>query len=83
MTKEEYFCTEEFSPVKREFVAGYVYPLHGETPAQAGATGGHCELALAIAANLRPFTGKQGCKIYQTDMRVSPRPQPGRLCTIT
>ena len=64
MTEEEYLRTEEFSRVKREFVAGYVYPLHGETLAQAGATSGHGELALAIAANLRPFARKQGCKIY-------------------
>ena len=84
MTEEEYLHTEEFSPIKRESMAGYVYPLHGETLAPAGATSGHGELALAIAANLRPFARKQDCKIYQADMRVkTPRPQPGRLCTTT
>ncbi len=78
MTEEEYLRTEEFSPVKREFVAGYVYPLHGETLAQAGATSGHGELALAIAANLRPFARKQGCKIYQADMRVNTQTPTGK-----
>ena len=52
-------------------MAGYVYPLHDETLALAGATSGHGELALVIAANLRPFTRKHGCKIYQADMRVN------------
>ena len=84
LLEEEYLRIEEFSPVKREFVAGYVYPLHDETLAQAGATSGHGEPALAIAANLRPFARKQGCKIYQADMWVNtPRPQPGKLCTTT
>lgn len=48
MTEKEYLRTEEFSPVKREYVAGFVYPLHGATLAQAGATSAHGELALAI-----------------------------------
>lgn len=71
MTEEEYLRTEELSPVKREYVAGYVYPLHGATLAQAGATSAHGELALAVASALRPFARHHGCKIYQSDMRVS------------
>ena len=30
----EYLRSEETSPVKREYVGGYVYPLHGGTRAQ-------------------------------------------------
>ncbi len=78
MTEEEYLRTEEFSRVKREFVAGYVYPLHGETLAQAGVTNGHSELVLAIAVNLRPFARKQGCKIYQADMWVNTQTSIGK-----
>ncbi|MFK7602681.1 hypothetical protein ACI3L1_10765 [Deinococcus sp. SM5_A1] len=36
MTEEEYLASEELSPVKREYVGGYVYALHGETLAQSG-----------------------------------------------
>ena len=71
LTEEEYLRSEATSPVKREYVAGFVYPLHGATLAQAGATSAHGELALAIASTLRPHARAQGCKVYQSDMRVS------------
>jgi Uma2 family endonuclease len=71
MTEEEYLRTEEFSPVKREYVAGFVYPLHGATLAHAGATSGHGELVVALATLLSPLARQRGCKLYIADMRVN------------
>ena len=45
MSVEESLRTEETSPYKREYVGGYVYPLHG-TRAQAGTSRGHVRITL-------------------------------------
>lgn len=71
MTEEEYLASEELSPVKREYVGGYVYALHGETLAQAGASSRHGEVALNIAGTLQPLARKRRCKVYASDMRVN------------
>lgn len=71
MTEEEYLASEEISPVKREYVGGYVYALHGDTLAQAGASSRHGEVALNIASTLQPQARKQRCKMYASDMRVN------------
>ncbi|GAA5532886.1 Uma2 family endonuclease [Deinococcus aluminii] len=71
MTEEEYLRTEPDSPIKREFVDGYVYPLHGPTLAQAGASSGHGEITLNIGAALLPPARKAGCHVYTSAMRVN------------
>ncbi|CAM4012347.1 Uma2 family endonuclease [Deinococcus marmoris] len=71
MTEEDYLASEELSPVKREYVGGYVYALHGDTLAQAGASSRHGEITLNIAGNLQPLARKKHCKVYASDMRVN------------
>lgn len=71
MTEEEYLASEELSPVKREYVGGYVYALHGDTLAQAGASSRHGEITLNIAGNLQPLARKKRCKVYASDLRVN------------
>ena len=66
MSVEEYLRTEESSPVKREYVAGFVYPLH----TQAGASRGHSMIAGNIFATLHPHARKQNCRLHQNDMRL-------------
>lgn len=71
MTEEEYLASEELSPVKREYVGGYVYALHGDTLAQAGASSRHGEVCVNLILALGPSTKKRRCSIYQSDMRVN------------
>lgn len=66
MSVEEYLRTEESSPVKREYVAGFVYPLH----TQAGASRGHSMIAGNIFATLHPHARKQNCRLHQNGMRL-------------
>ncbi|GMA14477.1 Uma2 family endonuclease [Deinococcus metallilatus] len=72
MTEEEYLRTEETSPVKREYVWGFVYALHGEDSpqARAGATSRHGLISMNIGAALHRTALRQGCRLYQSDMRV-------------
>ncbi len=67
MSVDEYLRTEETSPVKREYVNGFVYPLH----AQAGTTDAHATIAGNIFAALRLLARRQGCFAYASDMRVT------------
>ncbi|MFC3831422.1 MULTISPECIES: hypothetical protein [Deinococcus] len=48
MSVEEYLATEEKSPYKREYVGGFVYPLH----AQAGASKRHTLIGTNILGTL-------------------------------
>lgn len=70
MSEEEYLRTEPESPVKREFFGGYVYPLHGPTLAQAGASGGHGRVTLNIGATLLFRARGSGRIVLTSDMRV-------------
>lgn len=63
---EDYLRTERESPYKREYVGGFVYPLH----AQAGASSEHGRISLRIAAALLPGADQQGCRLYQSDMQL-------------
>lgn len=69
MSVEEYLRSEEVSPYKREYVGGYVYPLHG-TRSQAGTSRGHQLINLNIVAALRPASSKLGCPTYASDMKL-------------
>lgn len=66
MSVEEYLVSEEKSPYKREYVGGFVYPLH----AQAGASKKHTLISMNIAASLYRDALAKGCRIYQSDMKL-------------
>lgn len=66
MTVEEYLRTEETSTVKREYVGGFVYPLH----AQAGASEAHTLIGTNIIGTLYREVMQKGCRIYQNDMKL-------------
>ncbi|MFC3860824.1 Uma2 family endonuclease [Deinococcus antarcticus] len=66
MSAEEYLRTERDSPVKREFVDGFVYPLH----AQAGASKTHTRLTLRIGSMLENLATERGCRPYVSDMKL-------------
>ena len=70
MSVEEYLRTEEGSPVKREYVGGFVYPLHGHTRAQAGASRTHVAITVNIVSALRADARRQGCFVYSSDMKL-------------
>lgn len=70
MSVEEYLRTEEASPFKREYVGGFVYPLHGGTRAQAGTTEAHMEICMNISFALRAPAKAAGCRLYQSDMKL-------------
>ena len=65
MSMDEYLRTEELSPFKREFVAGFVYPLH----AQAGVSQGHSQIGMNIAGSLFREARRQGCRLHMGEMR--------------
>ncbi|CAM3689511.1 Uma2 family endonuclease [Deinococcus frigens] len=67
MSVEEYLRSEELSPYKREYVGGFVYPLHG----QAGVGMPHSLISGNIFGNLYASAQKAGCRIHQSDMRLS------------
>ena len=66
MSEAEYLRSERESPYKREYVGGFVYPLH----AQAGASGEHVRISGRIMAALLPDADRLGCRLYQSDMQL-------------
>ena len=70
MSVEEYLHSEEASPFKREYVGGFVYPLHGSTRAQAGTTAAHVRICRNITAALDAAAVKAGCDLFQSDMKL-------------
>ncbi|CAM3273733.1 Putative restriction endonuclease domain-containing protein [Deinococcus saxicola] len=63
---EEYLRTERESPYKREYVGGFVYPLH----AQAGASGEHVQISGNIFGHLYFDAINKGYRLYQSDMQL-------------
>lgn len=66
MSVEEYLRTEELSPYKREYVGGFVYPLHG----QAGASEPHVLISGNIFGSLWGHAQRAGCRLYMSDMKL-------------
>ena len=66
MTEAEYLRTERESPFKREYVGGFVYPLH----AQAGASGNHVSISINIAGTLYREARRRGCRLAVSDMKL-------------
>ncbi|WP_246580253.1 Uma2 family endonuclease [Deinococcus aestuarii] len=67
---EDYLRTELESPVKREYVSGFVYPLHGATRAQAGTSKAHALITGNIMFALQPASRREGCRLYAADMKL-------------
>ncbi|BDP41249.1 hypothetical protein DAETH_12180 [Deinococcus aetherius] len=66
MSVEEYLRTEPGSPVKREYVNGFVYPWHG----QAGVSDAHDSIVVNVLLAVGPLARSVGCRAYTADMRV-------------
>jgi Uma2 family endonuclease len=66
MSVAEYLRSEPESPVKREYVDGFVYPLH----AHAGASKAHSRICANITEVLNPAARRMGCRLYQSDMKL-------------
>ncbi|BDP40381.1 hypothetical protein DAETH_03500 [Deinococcus aetherius] len=67
MSVEEYLRTEEKNPYKREYVGGFVYPLH----AHAGASRAHVRISVNVTAALNADALREGCHLYQSDMKLA------------
>lgn len=65
MTVEEYLRNEEKSPVRHEYVNGFVYPL-----AQAGTSDAHALITVNMVAALHPLARRKGCFTYASDMQL-------------
>lgn len=63
MAEADYLHFLEESEVKYEFVDGFIY-------AQAGASNAHNLIASNVGYLLYPAAKKQGCRLYQSDMRL-------------
>jgi Uma2 family endonuclease len=63
ITPEEYLALEEKSPVKHEYIDGYIY-------AMAGALDPHVTIAGNIFALLRNHVRGSGCRVYISDMKA-------------
>ncbi len=70
MSVEEYLRSEEASPVRREYVGGFVYPLHGATRAQAGASQKHTRIVRNIMARLDAAARRLDCRLHASDMKL-------------
>ena len=70
MSVEDYLHSEEASAFKREYVGGFVYPLHGGTQAQAGTTAGHVRICRNITVTLDAAAMEAGCDLFQSDMKL-------------
>lgn len=63
MTEQEYLDTEPYSPVKREYIDGYVY-------AMAGAKIAHNRITMSIATAMSVHLKGKPCQPYMSDIKV-------------
>jgi len=63
LTPEEYLLIEEQSPIKHEYIDGYMY-------AMAGALDPHVTIAGNLFALLRSHIRGTSCRVYISDMKV-------------
>ncbi|SEJ37458.1 Endonuclease, Uma2 family (restriction endonuclease fold) [Deinococcus reticulitermitis] len=66
MGLEEYLRSEEHSPFKREYVAGFVYPLH----AQAGVSQAHSLISMNTSGTLFAAARRRGCRLHMGEVRL-------------
>lgn len=72
MSVEEYLRTEVDSPVKREYVGGFVYTLDNSDGvwAQAGSSKSHAEVIMNVMQVVRPAARRQGCRAYASEIKL-------------
>jgi Uma2 family endonuclease len=70
MSVEEYLRSEETSPIKREYVGGFVYPLHGRTQATAGTTAAHNRIGVNVVQALYDAARQAGGWVYSFDLKL-------------
>lgn len=63
LTPNEYLQLEEHSPIKYEYIDGYIY-------AMAGALDPHVTVAGNLFALLRNHVRGSGCRVYISDMKA-------------
>lgn len=63
LTEQEYLASEALSPLRREYVDGFVY-------AQTGASLPHNRIASNVLGILLPAARERGCWTYAADMKV-------------
>ncbi|MGB3405696.1 MAG: Uma2 family endonuclease [Microcoleaceae cyanobacterium] len=68
MSPEEYLAFEENSPVKHEYVKGYIYEVYDYD--MAGASDAHVTISLNLASLLRNHVRGTGCRVYMADMKA-------------
>lgn len=75
MSEEEYLRTEPDSPVKREYVNGFVYavdnsdlgqPMRG----QAGSSKTHARIIQRIMRHIEPVAEARGCRAYASEIKL-------------
>lgn len=73
MSVEEYLRTEEQSPVKREYVNGFVYVVNNsDNPrGQAGSSKAHAKIIFRIMQQLEPVAESLGCRAFSSEIRLS------------
>ncbi|MDO4247062.1 MAG: Uma2 family endonuclease, partial [Deinococcus sp.] len=72
MSVEEYLRTEPDSPVKREYVGGFVYAVDNSDGvwAQAGSSKSHAEVIMNVMQAVRPAARRQGCRAYASEIKL-------------
>lgn len=72
MSVEEYLRTEVDSPVKREYVGGFVYAVDNSDGvwAQAGSSKSHAEVIMNVMQVVRPAARRQGCRAYASEIKL-------------
>lgn len=63
ITPEQYLALEEKSPVKHEYINGYIY-------AMAGASDPHVTVTGNIFTMIRNHLRGSGCRVFFTDMKT-------------
>lgn len=72
MSLEEYLRTEPDSPVKREYVNGFVYFVNNSDTlkAQAGSSKAHANVIFNIMLVLKPKANQQGCRAFASEIKL-------------
>ena len=67
---EDYLRTEDESLWRREYVAGFIYPLHGAAPDQNGSSVSHNLIGGNIIGTLHPAVARLGDDIYAYQLKL-------------
>ncbi|GAA5531783.1 Uma2 family endonuclease [Deinococcus aluminii] len=72
MSVEEYLRTEPDSPVKREYVNGFVYVVdNGDgSRAHAGSSKAHARIISRIMRRVEPVAEELGCRAFSSEIRL-------------